>query len=141
MNKKRAKWTLIGCLAGLMIFGFVSTAMVSASDDKPKNKATLWSGYDEKHPWFDGKDWDWFRDMMDQPSLKPQEEGAIQNFPLDSVPRQGIEVETPESQRESQPKNPSKKTAASLAHGKFLFQTYCGACHGPHGDADTPVAE
>ena len=37
-------------------------------------------------PWFDGKDYPYFREMYDGKSLKPQEEGSYQKFPKNSVP-------------------------------------------------------
>ena len=37
-------------------------------------------------PWFDGKDYPFYRDMYDGKSLKPMEEGSYEQFPKDSVP-------------------------------------------------------
>ena len=41
---------------------------------------------DDARPWFDGKDYPFFREMYDGKSLKPQEEGSYQKFPKQSVP-------------------------------------------------------
>ena len=46
-------------------------------------------GYQIKNdarPWFDGKDYPFFREMYDGKNLKPQEEGSYIKYPKKSVP-------------------------------------------------------
>jgi len=144
-TNQRRKIAMIGCLAAAMVFGggFLAVSSFGGSEDgeeKPQN----WSSYDERHPWFDGVYWDWFRDMFNQTSLKPQEVGTIQEFPLDSVPRTGVEDRIdPQNmgQRYSSPKNPVAKTAESVAQGRVMYETYCGPCHGNDGKATTSISE
>jgi mono/diheme cytochrome c family protein len=84
--------------------------------------------------------WPWSQDMMNQPSVKPQE-GAPKPFPKHSVPVQGIP--TPYNSREETKDlaNPIPVSDASLHKGRTLFRIYCAACHGLTGQADSPVAE
>lgn len=139
---KKVRMAIIGIMA-VLVLGWTAIAIHDLT--RPKPKYSLWTRYDEHYPWFDGKDWDWFMDMVNQKSLKPQAEGTIQAFPLDSVPRTGVEVglKDPESeaQRSAGPKNPTQATVASVAHGKVMYETYCGTCHGVDGQAGTPVSE
>lgn len=83
--------------------------------------------------------WPWSTDMMNQPSIKPQE-GEMVPFPRRSIPVMGIP--TPVSNREEAKTltNPIPPTAESLAKGKVLFKIYCGACHGNTGKADSPIS-
>jgi len=84
--------------------------------------------------------WPWSQDMMNQPSVKPQE-GAPRPFPAHSVPVQGIP--TPYNNREETKDlaNPVPVSDASLHQGRTLFRIYCAACHGLTGQADSPVTE
>ena len=34
--------------------------------------------------------WSWVKDMYNQPSIKPQEEGSFKNFPIGSVTTEGL---------------------------------------------------
>jgi mono/diheme cytochrome c family protein len=131
-------------LAGLLSLGAI--AWVFAATQTTEAKAPDYQGYDLKHPWFDGKDWDWFLDMFNAPSIKPQQEGTFQQFPLDSVPRTGVEPFIPADAmiggklaRDALPKNPVTAGADSVANGKFIYETYCGTCHGNNGMAGTKV--
>lgn len=110
-------------------------------------------------PWFDGKDYPFFREMYDGKSLKPQEEGSYQSFPETSVPVRivlgkvvkiydrfipavaGDGSGTKGNPREFLPKNPTQSTANSLKRGETLFNTYCAACHGEDGQSQTVVVE
>jgi mono/diheme cytochrome c family protein len=144
VNSKRgqAKIYLVGCLAGLAVVGLFLIAVVWAAG----NSRPDYQGYDLSRPWFDGKKWDWFLDMFNAPSIKPQEVGTFQRFPSQSVPRTGVEPEVPNTTNESGllrdqvPLNPTQATPVSLARGRSLFVIYCGACHGPDGKSQTPVA-
>lgn len=84
--------------------------------------------------------WPWSQDMMNQPSVKPQE-GTPKPFPRHSVPVQGIP--TPYNSREETKDlaNPIPVSDASLHQGRTLFRIYCAACHGLTGQADSPVTE
>lgn len=83
--------------------------------------------------------WPWTNDMMNQKSIKPQEE--IRPFPQRSVPVTGI----PSSQWEDRDatedlRNPHAPTPESLKTGRTLFRIYCAACHGLTGRAEGEVA-
>lgn len=82
--------------------------------------------------------WPWTNDMMNQQSIKPQEE--IRPFASRSVPVSGI----PSAQWEDRDatedlKNPHAPSAKSIAKGKQLFAIYCTACHGATGRAEAEV--
>ena len=146
MNSKRraTKLYLVGCLAGLLTISLFIFAVVWASAGKNRPD---YQGYNLDAPWFDDKKWDWFIDMFNMPSIKPQEEGTFQRFPTDSVPRSGIEPVIPATVneqgllRDQIPINPVEPTAASIANGRKMYNIYCAACHGITGMAEAPVAK
>ncbi|MDH5228750.1 MAG: cytochrome c [Gammaproteobacteria bacterium] len=83
--------------------------------------------------------WPWSTDMMNQPSIKPQE-GPPAVFPQRSVPVSGIPTKVKDRQAAEKLKNPFPATAESLKTGKTLFKIICAACHGLTGKADSPVS-
>jgi len=83
--------------------------------------------------------WPWSQDMMNQPSIKPQE-GAMTPFPSRSVPVMGIPTKVANRDEAKDLVNPIAVTAASLKKGRNLFRIYCAACHGLTGKADSPVS-
>lgn len=83
--------------------------------------------------------WPWSTDMMNQPSIKPQE-GPPALFPKRSVPLQGVPTKVKDRQEAEKLKNPYPATAESLATGRTLFRIICSACHGLSGKADSPVS-
>lgn len=90
--------------------------------------------------------WPWSTDMMDQPSIKPQE-GEMAPFPKRSIPLRTERIDTAmlltevANRDEAKPlTSPIPVTADNLAKGKTLFRIYCGACHGLTGKADSPVS-
>lgn len=84
--------------------------------------------------------WPWSDDMVNQPSIKPQE--RTYPFPSRSVPVTGIPSSAWESRDDTEElRNPFVATAASLEEGKTLFKIYCAACHGLTGRAESPVVE
>lgn len=83
--------------------------------------------------------WPWSTDMMNQPSIKPQE-GTMTLFPQRSIPVQGIPTKVANREQSRDLKNPQAVNAASLKTGKTLFKIYCSACHGLTGKADSPVS-
>ncbi len=142
---RKAKFALVGCLIALLAMGAVSIAIVGAASDSKKSD---YLGFDLSRPWFDGKEWAWFLDMMDQPSIKPQETGSFQRFPRYSVPRGGVEpvidaaaIKDGRLLRDLIPPNPTQATPTSLAQGRMLYEIYCGVCHGNKGEAGTPVTK
>lgn len=85
--------------------------------------------------------WPWSTDMMNQPSIKPQEGVAgIHPFPARSVPVAGIPTALKSRDETMNLKNPIPVTAASLKEGEILFKIYCSACHGLTGKAESPVS-
>lgn len=84
--------------------------------------------------------WPWSTDMMNQPSIKPQE-GPPAAFPKRSVPVMGIPTKVKSREEAQNLKNPIPVTEASLKTGKNLFRIICAACHGLTGKADSPVTE
>ena len=82
--------------------------------------------------------WPWSQDMMNQPSIKPQE-GTMTPFPKRSVPTQGIATTVANRDEAKGLVNPIPLSDASLKTGKVLFRIYCAACHGLTGRADAPI--
>ena len=84
-------------------------------------------------------------DMFNQISIKPQEEGSMQEFPIGSVSIDGRNYEDPVNRFVAQIKEISPQTASqnpvarektSLLNGKFIFNTYCIVCHSDSREAD-----
>ena len=142
----------------VILFWFCSQ-IVYAADNNPYNDPKK-DGYnikDDEKPWFDGKNYPFFRDMFDGKSIKPQEEGTYQKFPEKSVPVRRvlgkiIKIYDPfipailgdgsgkyGHPREFWPKNPTKPSKSSIYRGMVLYNTYCAACHGKDGLAQTVV--
>ncbi len=79
-----------------------------------------------------------FTDMFNQISIKPQEEGGMKTFPIGSVSIGGKVFEDPADRFAVQVKqivvgtstpNPAPVSAESLENGKAIFNTYCIVCH------------
>ena len=83
--------------------------------------------------------WPWSTDMMNQPSIKPQE-GVMKPFPKRSIPVTGVPTKVADREEAKSLMNPYKPTPASLKTGKNMFQIYCAACHGRTGKADSPIS-
>ena len=83
--------------------------------------------------------WPWSTDMMNQPSIKPQE-GAMTPFPSRSVPVGGIPTTVASREETREMSNPIAVSEASIKKGRNLFKIYCSACHGLTGKADSPVS-
>jgi mono/diheme cytochrome c family protein len=82
----------------------------------------------------------WSTDMMNQQSIKPQEQ--TKPFPKRSVPVSGIpSAEWADRDATDEIANPTPADAASIAKGKMLFSIYCTACHGMTGRAESEVAK
>jgi len=84
--------------------------------------------------------WPWSRDLMNQPSIKPQEP-PINTYPKDSVPVGGLWTKVVDRDAAEDIKNPIPATAKSIAMGRAMFTTYCVACHGSSGKGTGPVAK
>jgi len=154
---RKAKVRLITTTFAMLALGGVVLAVDNYPYFDPKD-----TGYgitNDDKPWFDGKDYPFYRDMYDGKSLKPMEEGSYEQFPQDSVP---VKVSLNKIQRiydpfipaiagdgagkaghprEYYPRNPGQPTAISIARGQVLYDTYCAACHGTDGLAKTVVVE
>jgi len=83
--------------------------------------------------------------MFNQISLKPQEEGSMNEFVVGAVSVDGSEIEDPNDRfsriikdiiSETATINPIKPDAASLADGKLKFNTFCAVCHGTTREYD-----
>ena len=84
--------------------------------------------------------WPWSTDMMNQPSIKPQE-GKMFPFPGRSIPIMGIPTTVANREASLNLKNPIPVSEASVKKGRNLSRIYCAACHGLTGKRDTPVAD
>lgn len=84
--------------------------------------------------------WPWSTDMVNQPSIKPQE-GRPAAFPQRSVPVMGIPTTIKDREEARNLKNPMAATPASLKQGRTLFRIYCAACHGLSGKGDAPAGQ
>ncbi|NOX43277.1 MAG: c-type cytochrome [Gammaproteobacteria bacterium] len=86
--------------------------------------------------------WPWSTDMMNQPSVKPQEtyKGKIFSFPARSIPTIGVLTTVANRDEAKSLQNPIAVTEGSIKIGKRLFIIYCSACHGLSGKADSPVS-
>jgi mono/diheme cytochrome c family protein len=103
--------------------------------------ALLWVG-----PATMGWGFPWDKDMVDQPSAKPQESAAPP--PPNSVPTTGREpVPAPTTESElfkakdaaAALRNPVRPSAESVARGADLYRINCAVCHGQQGRGDGPV--
>ena len=83
--------------------------------------------------------WPWSTDMMNQPSIKPQE-GTPYPFPVRSIPTMGIPTKIKSRDEAKDLVNPIPVSRASLTKGRRLFRIICSACHGLSGKADSPVS-
>ena len=83
--------------------------------------------------------WPWSQDMMNQPSIKPQE-GKMWPFPHRSIPVMGIPTKISKREDAKEMSNPFPATPESIKKGRTLFRIYCSACHGLSGKADSPVS-
>jgi len=83
--------------------------------------------------------WPWSQDMMNQPSIKPQE-GRMLPFPKHSIPVMGIPTKITKREDAKEMVNPFPATEESIKQGRTLFRIYCAACHGLSGKADSPVS-
>ncbi len=84
--------------------------------------------------------WPWSRDLMNQPSIKPQEP-PINTYPKDSVPVGGPWTRVADRDATEDMKNPIPATKASITKGRALFRIYCAACHGESGKGNGPVGK
>jgi mono/diheme cytochrome c family protein len=83
--------------------------------------------------------WPWSQDMMNQPSIKPQE-GRMLPFPKRSIPVMGLPTKITKREEAKEMTNPYPATPASIKTGRTLFRIYCSACHGLSGKADSPIS-
>lgn len=91
----------------------------------------------------------WDKDMVDQPSEKPQE-SVVPAEPSSSIPTHGGEtVPAPETEEGMfaakdaavAVKNPVPATPESIARGKYFYEINCLVCHGASGAGDGPVGQ
>ena len=83
--------------------------------------------------------WPWSQDMMNQPSVKPQE-GVMTPFPTRSIPSMGIPTKIKTREEAKPMTNPYQATSASIKKGRSMYRIYCSACHGLSGKADSPIS-
>ncbi len=86
----------------------------------------------------------WFTTMQQQVAVRPFEAGALADSaqrmpPPGAVPITGQEDSLDLATDLKQLRNPVAPTAASLARGQMLYDTYCIVCHGPAGHSDGTV--
>ena len=160
MLKKINTTSLKYLYGSLLAFLLLSASTVNAMEQYPYFDPQQGYGIkDDASPWFDGKDYPFFREMYDGKSLKPQEEGSYQKFPKSSVPvrvvlGKVVKIYDPfipavagdgsgvkGNPREFSPKNPTQSSVDSVQRGQALYNTYCAACHGEDGQSQTVVVE
>jgi mono/diheme cytochrome c family protein len=91
----------------------------------------------------------WDKDMVDQPSVKPQETQVADN--ASSVPVTGkagypppkdiIELVRARLEAGRTLVNPIPKSPESLARGREMYERHCIVCHGPQGRGNGPVGQ
>ena len=84
--------------------------------------------------------WPWSRDLMNQPSIKPQE-APVGSFPTGSVPVGGPWTRVEDRDATEEIRNPVPASLQSLATGKVLYITYCLPFHGENGTGDGLVGK
>jgi len=84
--------------------------------------------------------WPWSRDLMNQPSIKPQEP-PINTYPQDSVPVGGLWTKVADRDAAEEIKDPVPATAESIAKGRSLYMIYCLPCHGESGTGNGLVGK
>ncbi len=84
--------------------------------------------------------WPWSRDLMNQPSIKPQE-GVLPNPPEHTVPVGGLWTKMADRDATEALPNLVKPTKASILRGQALFNIFCVACHGETGKGNGPVGK
>jgi mono/diheme cytochrome c family protein len=94
--------------------------------------ALLFFGVDPAYGWF------WRKDMVEQPSVKPQE--APRSLPPNSIPREGKEPRLDRVEAGKRLRNPIKQTLAALENGEKLYNVYCALCHGHDAKGGGPVS-
>lgn len=91
----------------------------------------------------------WDKDMVDQPSIKPQEarvdysKDAVSvrgSEPL-AVPRTGKELVRARLAAGRTLENPVSATAESVEAGKEAYETHCAMCHGATGKGEGSVGQ
>ncbi|MCG6968590.1 MAG: hypothetical protein LJE85_02385, partial [Gammaproteobacteria bacterium] len=70
--------------------------------------------------------WPWSQDMMNQPSIKPQE-GTMYPFPKRSIPVQGVPTKVASRDEAKDLQNPIPVSEESLKKGRTLFRIICSA--------------
>lgn len=91
----------------------------------------------------------WSKDMVDQPSVKPQEtavreaKGAVPATGKEAmpVPKDVAEVVRSRLQAARKMVNPVAADAASIARGKEVYDIHCSVCHGATGKGDGTVGK
>lgn len=84
--------------------------------------------------------WPWSQDMMNQPSIKPQE-GVMTPFPVRSVPVGGYPTQVKNRLESYRLANPVSATPESITRGHQFYAIFCTPCHGVSGVGDGPVGE
>ena len=82
----------------------------------------------------------WPRDMMNQPSIKPQE-GVMKPVPPLSVPVGGYLTPVLSRLEAHRLANPVVATPESIARGKTYYTVFCVPCPGVAGLGNGPVAK
>jgi len=80
----------------------------------------------------------WSKDMIRQPSLKPQESPRPE--PEGSVPVDGRDRPMNREEAARKLRNPVPASAESVENGKKLYTIYCALCHGEKATGGGPVS-
>ncbi len=91
----------------------------------------------------------WDKDMVDQPSMKPQD-SVVESNPTSvpvggrdgySPPKDIIELVRARLEAGKTLVNPVPKSPESLARGREMYVLHCLVCHGEQGRGDGPVGQ
>lgn len=83
--------------------------------------------------------WPWNRDMIDQKSIKPQENDRP--APANTLPVDGLRLPMTREEAGAKLENPMPMTPQSVEEGRHLYDIYCSVCHGTKGRGDGPIAK
>lgn len=83
--------------------------------------------------------WPWNTDLVEQPSIQPQE-GPLKNPVEGTLPQQGGSLVSNRQEAENELTNPVEVNEKSLAVGRELYHIFCVLCHGDQAKGGGPIS-